>query len=428
MRALGWTGKGPASLAVSGGGDSLALMHLYGEWARERGAELPAVLIVDHGLRAQSSREAERTARWARRAGFEAHVLSWRGKKPHADVEAAARNARLRLIGEWCRAQGAKTVFLAHTEDDQAETFLLRLARGSGVDGLAAMQACSRYPLAGFDIEVLRPLLGMARSELREFLAERSQPWLEDPMNMDPRFARARLRAVMPAFRSAGLTSSRVAGAARHLGRAREALEAAANALLSKAAQFDQAGYALLDGAALARAPREIGLRAVAAVFMAVSGEAYRPRFEKLDRLFDAVVVSAKSSGRTLHGCRVSAAPRAFQTFGTRTLLVTRDARPALRAPDVLLRPGRDAVWDNRFRLRFGGETKAGALRVRALGERPDLAEVLAHVPAPARASLPAVFRGAEIVTIPHANPPDRGNFPLAAEFLGVTSSQASGD
>ena len=127
-------------VAVSGGGDSLALMHLLARWARTRRLTAPVVLTVDHGLRKTSAGDARQVAAWAKKAGLKAHVLVWRGKKPKSGIEALAREARYRLMGTWMTKQGINTLFVGHTEDDQAETFLLRLARGSGLDGLAAMR------------------------------------------------------------------------------------------------------------------------------------------------------------------------------------------------------------------------------------------------------------------------------------------------
>src|SRR5689334_5885658 len=130
----------PGAIAVSGGGDSVALMHLLAAWARRRKRQAPAIVTVDHGLRAGSAGDARKVARWAKAAGLKPHALRWEGPHPNSDVEAQARQARYRLMGEWTRAHDITALYIAHTLDDQAETFLLRLIRGSGLDGLAAMR------------------------------------------------------------------------------------------------------------------------------------------------------------------------------------------------------------------------------------------------------------------------------------------------
>jgi tRNA(Ile)-lysidine synthase len=245
--------------------------------------------------------------------------------KPRANLEDAARNARYRLMGEWCLARGVPTILLAHTRDDQAETFLLRLGRGSGLDGLSAMRGRSGFPLAGYDgIEAVRPLLGIGRDELRAYLKERDIGWLEDPMNEDPRFARVRIRRdVIPVLEGAGIATGRIAEAARHLNRAREALESQTRAFLEAHVRFADGGAAFLDGNALRSQPREIGLRVLSAVLMRVSGRTYRPRFERLEHLYDAVMESGPA--RTLSGCRVGAAGEGKRVFGAGTVEVRRE-------------------------------------------------------------------------------------------------------
>ena len=316
----------PGAVALSGGGDSLALMHLLVDWAKFRGAEPPVALIVDHALRPESASEARRAAAFAKKAGLAAHILTREGPAPQSGIEAAARDARYGLIGDWLRKRGISTLYVGHTRDDQAETFLLRLGRGSGLDGLSAMRGVAPFPLAEFaDLNLARPLLGVSRAELRAYLKLSDLSWLEDPMNSEARFARSRIRGLMPALEAAGLSSSRIADAAAHLARARTALELATEAVLARAARPDGSRM-LLDAEALLAAPREVGLRALAALLMAVSGEPYRPRFEALERLFDSIASGKLGRGATLHGCRLFPAPRAAQLFGAKTLILARES------------------------------------------------------------------------------------------------------
>jgi tRNA(Ile)-lysidine synthase len=328
----------PGAVAVSGGGDSVALMLLLAAYAKQAKLPPPIVLTVDHGLRPDSAKDAKAVARMADDAGLKAHVLTFKGAVPKADIEAEARNARYRLMGEWLTANKIGALYVAHTMEDQAETFLLRLARGSGLDGLSAMRSIARYPLAGFDlVRLVRPLLEFPRAALRDYLKSKKQSWLEDPMNADPRFARSKLRAAWPQLEAVGLTASRVADAAEHLGRAREALEGMTEALLARAAKFD-AECALLDAVRLKMAPREVGLRALAAALSRVSGEAYRPRFGRLERLFDSIRDGTLAGGATLHGCIVAPAPRTISAFGTGTLAVTRE-KPRSQPVETPVRP-----------------------------------------------------------------------------------------
>ena len=309
------------AIAVSGGSDSIALMHLAAAWARTHERAAPIVLTVDHGLRKDSKKDAQFVVGAAKNAGLDASVLTWRGAKPDANIESAARDARYRLMGEWCRARGVHVLMVAHSEDDQAETFLIRLMRGSGVDGLAAMRVCAAYPNPTFnDVELVRPLLSLTRKELRGYLEGCGVNWLDDPMNEDSRFDRARIRALWPMLESAGLSRTRIAAAASHLARAREALETRTGEFLTAHTAATPHGM-LIDAKALAAAPREIGLRAVAALLQAEGGRTYRPRFDRLERLYEEMA-SSKPVRRTLHGCRVGPAPKLLRRLGRATLLI----------------------------------------------------------------------------------------------------------
>ena len=317
--------RGPWAVAVSGGGDSLALMHLLRAFAAAQKLTPPIVLTVDHGLRKSSAKDARQVVAWAGQAGLKAHVLTWRGKKPARGVEAGAREARYRLMGAWLAKKGIATLFLGHTQDDQAETFLLRLARGSGLDGLAGMGARAPWPVPGFaQLALARPLLAMRRDHLRDYLIAKGLTWLEDPMNADAAFDRVKIRNAQAALCEAGLSPARIAAAASHLARARESLEIVTQAVLQRAARRLESGLGgiLLDPSALAAAPREVGLRALAAVLMAVGGQAYRPRFDSLERLFDQIAGGTLGGGATLHGCHIRPAARAERDFGSFRLAV----------------------------------------------------------------------------------------------------------
>ena len=304
------------ALAVSGGGDSLALAYLF---SAIENANAP-VLIVDHGLQKDSAKHAKAAARRVKRAGLAHAILTWkppRGLK--AGIEEAAREARYRLMGAWCRTHGIGALLTAHTLDDQAETFLLRLGRGSGVDGLSSMRAVTPLPVPGFeDILLCRPLLGIARAQLRAYLKTKNIPWHEDPMNSDPRFARVRVRALLPILEEAGLPVRRIAEAARHLARAREALEAAAQSFLERHSQT-HAGMLVLNRTALLAAPQEIALRVLVRSFALVTGEKRKPRFEPLEALYRGLTEPAFQA-RTLAGCQIRLSARARAPYGRESL------------------------------------------------------------------------------------------------------------
>jgi tRNA(Ile)-lysidine synthase len=395
MAGLGPFERAPAlAVAVSGGADSLALALLAAGWARRRGGALTA-LTVDHGLRPAAAAEARQVARWLAGRGIAHRRLTWRGAKPSRNIQAAARAARYALMTDWCRRQGVLHLLLAHHRDDQAETLLLRLGRGSGVDGLAAMAPVAELA----DIRLLRPLLGTARDRLIATLDAAGQPWIEDPTNRDPAHARVRLRGLKPALAAEGLTAERLAATAGRLGRARAALESAVAALLAEAAAVYPAGHCRLDPTVLAAAPSEVALRALARALATIGGDVHGPRLDGLERLWAAIAAGRLGGGRTLAGCRVLPRPDG--------LLLCRE--PADIADERMLGPGDSVLWDGRFRVALGTGAARRRFRLGPLGREgwTELAGVLTAVqqkavPAPVRPSLPALRRNGRLVAVPH--------------------------
>ncbi len=410
-------------LAVSGGPDSLALMRLVADWRARSRPDLPVVVFtVDHGLRPGSADEADRVAGWARTAGLEHKTLLWEGRKPAAGIQAAAREARYRLLAEACAKAGLSHLATAHHLDDQAETLLLRLARGSGVDGLSAMPELTQWP----GLTMVRPLLDTPRARLVATLEAIGQPWIEDPSNDDPRFARARLRKLMPALAEEGMTARRLADTAQRLRRARTALEATAAELHNAAVSEDAAGFCRLDRAVLAAAPEEIGLRVLARLLMGVGGSDYPPRLDRLERLYGLVtddLPSADWRGATLSGCRVMAS-------GADVLVVREMGRDGL--PVDRFAGSGTMVWDRRFRIGSypdskvdGSGSKIESFVVRALGV-DGVARIredsrLRDIPLAAARAAPGVFAGDRLVAAPLVerqpgtySPPD-----FAFAFLG---------
>ena len=255
-------------LAVSGGSDSMALMALYHAYRTAHPSAPEAIVAtVDHGLRPDAADDVRFVLDAAAGLGLPAIARRWDGDKPASDIQAAARTARYRLLGEIAAERGAGAVLTAHTRDDQAETFLLRLARGSGVKGLAAMAPVR--PLAGHAMEeggvaLVRPLLDVSRAALRATLVRAGLGWRDDPSNASDRFARVRMRGLMPALAAEGLHADRLAGTARRLARADAAIDAMVEALAARALAADAYGVLSLDVDAFAGAPEEVRLRLLA--------------------------------------------------------------------------------------------------------------------------------------------------------------------
>ncbi|MSP79511.1 MAG: tRNA lysidine(34) synthetase TilS, partial [Rhodospirillales bacterium] len=281
MAALGPFETRPhLAVAVSGGADSLALALLADPWAKARGGRVTA-LTLDHGLRASSAEEARRVGAWLGHRGIAHRILEWPGAKPRSAIQARARAARYAILGAWCRAAGVLHLLVAHQREDQAETLLLRLAGGSGPDGLAGMSALVEMP----EVRILRPLLGVSRCDLETFLRDSGQEWIEDSSNRDPRFARTRVREGLPALAAQGVTVESLAAAARRFADVRVALEAATAALLARGVRVHPAGFAVLALSEFRAAPAEIAARALARALAAVGGRAYPPALDKAARI-----------------------------------------------------------------------------------------------------------------------------------------------
>lgn len=245
-------------LAVSGGPDSVALMWLAARWRRtlRAGPRLVAV-TVDHGLRRESAREARGVRALARTLDVPHRTMRWRGDKPATGVPAAAREARYRELAAAARAHGATHIVTAHTRDDQAETLLMRLARGSGLTGLAAMaRASERDGLA-----LARPLLDVPKSRLVATLARARISFVEDPANVDPQFTRPRVRALMPALAAEGCDARTLARLAARLARADAALDILADGAARYLGWRDDDPRPGVDAQAFAGLAEEIRVR-----------------------------------------------------------------------------------------------------------------------------------------------------------------------
>ena len=374
------------AVGVSGGADSSALAVLAARWARRRGGRAVA-LTVDHGLRPGSRAEARTVAARLGALGIEHRLLAWRGAKPRSGIQQVARDARYRLLGGWCRANGVLHLLLAHHREDQAETVLQRLGQASGPDGLAGMASVAERA----DLRLLRPCLDLPRARLRATARAHGLDWVEDPSNLDPAFARVRLRSLAPALAEEGLDAAALCASARRLAAARAALEADCAQLLARHAVIHPQGYAELALAPLAAVPPEIARRALERLLVAVGGRDYPPRGARLVRLAESLTGAESWRGRTLAGCRLD--PR-----GEKIVI----AREASRCERRLVSAGETLHWDGRFRIRVNAAGRG--LGIAALGgalPRKAREPWLSDLPGPVRAALPALWRGKSLVAVP---------------------------
>ncbi len=388
-------------LAVSGGADSVALMHLAAQWSRHAGTASPNFLVatVDHGLRAESASEAAWVAARARELRLEHVTLPWRGPKSSTAVQEAARAARYRLLGELALSRGAPptAIAVAHHMDDQAETLLMRLARGSGIDGLSAMPP--RRPIEpGSPIDLVRPLLDIPKSRLAATLRAAGVPWLDDPSNALDHFERVRLRKASAALAAAGLTASSLALSARRLDRARSALNHLAGELERTAVCYHDGAYASIDVRAFTTTDDEMRLRLLQRAMARIGGRQAPPPMARLEQLLARISMAQGCLSATLAGCQIKASPSG--------LLIFRE--PGRRGlPSLSLAPGEHASWDGRFEVGLAADCP-GAVTVKGLPpsawtelRAQGALSPSSDIPRAAAITLPSFWDGQRLLAVP---------------------------
>nr|WP_246549233.1 tRNA lysidine(34) synthetase TilS [Ancylobacter oerskovii] len=321
-------------LAVSGGPDSTALMLLAQQW-RVAMAEGPVLHVasVDHGLRREAAGEAAAVGLLAARLGLSHVVLPLDRPLSRSGIQEAARDARYAALVRHAQAVGAAAIATGHTLDDQAETVLFRLMRGSGLSGLAGMPAERLMP---GEVALLRPLLGLRKAELVAACRQADAGFVEDPSNRDPRFTRARLRLLLPQLEREGLGAERLARLAARVARADAALEAMADQAADAVLEILPAGVFRLSRPDFTLLPAEIGLRLLGRAIRA-SGTEGVPELGKLEALLDWIAKGGIGA-RTLSGALLRATP---------TVLAIAKAPPRRRravGADVNLRDGSETV------------------------------------------------------------------------------------
>ncbi|MBP6679091.1 MAG: tRNA lysidine(34) synthetase TilS [Paracoccus sp.] len=366
-------------IALSGGGDSTALMHLARTWASGR---VLMAATVDHGLRPGSADEARQAGRDAQAFGIPHQILLWH-REGGGNLMAAAREARLRLLSDWARGQGLDAVLLGHTQDDQAETLVMRLNRGAGIDGLSGMapmrEACG--------MRWLRPMLDVSRADLRDWLGAQGIDWAEDPSNRNADYERIRARNALAAL---DLPMAQLAQSAANLAMARDALQAFA-AEVAAGAQAD-AGSLILPLARFRAAPPEIQRRLLVAGLRFVTGAHYPPRRAPLLAAMDALMGDARL---TLDGTILETRAE--------SLHLIREPAAALRSPPGLPDANGVALWDGRWRL----SGLAAGQQVRALGYEPlpDLDWRAAGLSRDQAAASPGIWSGGALIAAPLVSP-----------------------
>ncbi len=363
----------PFAIAVSGGGDSMALLHLALNW--QGGPHSIVALTVDHALREGSAVEARKVKRWCADLGVEHHTLKWRHEPIASGLQAKARAARYDLMTRWCAKHGAATLLTAHTAEDQAETVAMRSKRTQSPRSLAAIWPETHVG----GIRILRPLLGETRASLRAYLVSQKQEWLEDPSNANEKFERVRVRNSAPA-----LALARQAEAAQ-----RTVMRAEAKAQSWCRKHLIIAPYGMMRFSPVAFRKLKGGV--ADAVLLRIIDLAGGTAAEAARRLALIVWLQAPHEAsiqprRTLGGA----------LFAKRKREVIAAREPArIAAATMTLTAGKPLIWDGRFEVCGPrGSTVASASSHNALKSDDE-------IPAFVRAGWPIIMSGNRILATP---------------------------
>lgn len=333
-------GETQLALAVSGGVDSLSLMLLVARWCALQ--DIPprvVVFTVDHGLRPAAKQETKFVADTALNLGFEAQILSGSLKNLKTRVQEKARELRYGLIGRAMDEAGISCLLTGHHCDDQAETVLMRLARGSGVGGLGGMAKISVRQ----DMFVFRPLLNVQREQLEAFMATSDLVPVNDPSNRDIQFERVRWRQHMPALENTGLSSEMIGLSAKRLRRADQALSELTEQIYDEQFAIDSFGCLFFELDELVRQPAELAIRLLARALDDAGGDTQMPTLAQVEALFEHLKSGIFAfKGLTLGGSGIKIKDGIVQIY--------REAG-RLSVKKVDISPGNSLRWDNRFQI-----------------------------------------------------------------------------
>ena len=394
------------ALAVSGGPDSMALLHCACRWKQSRQASL-TILTVNHQLRAEAKDEVTKVAEWAKNLGLPCHTLTIPDKLSGNNISAQAREWRYRLLTRWCRDNHVLHLLTAHHQDDQVETFFNRLERGSGLEGLSCMRQITYMN----GVRLLRPLLSSPKELISQFLLKEKIDWVKDPTNEDDKYFRARFRKIFPQLSDQGLVSApRVMLAIANLQRANAMIEDELSRLTAQYIEISPAGYMMIDTGFLNKAPAEVALRVLNRCLMIIGGHRDSVRYSTLDHLYQRLL-QAPLSTATAAGCCV--------VGGIKNKIMIYRERHAMAAP-LKLEFG-EQLWDCRFivtytaakkdqmhchvgQLSLGRSALLKWLKSNLITLNPVQRHLLKNLPSQVYPTLPAIYQQDQLVVVPYFN------------------------
>lgn len=373
----------PFAVAVSGGADSLALLLLAHEFAQKRESYVVA-LTVDHDLRPASKEEALTVEKWAQKRGIKHVILKWEGVKPQTRCQEKAREARYRLLTGWCQHNNIRTLLLGHHQQDQEETFLLRLSAGSGLDGLKGMK--KRIMRGG--ICCVRPLLEIPKEQIRQLLTDQNHEWIEDPSNLNPRYFRGRLRNFL---QKEGLSSLRLTETMKKLHTDADFIQDSLQKIIESVVSLHGEGYVSIEKEAYHQLHPALSCRLLSLVMQWFSKKDYSIGSKKI-RGIEAKI--KRGSSFTAGGI--------WWTFSPKKIFLFREPR-SLEKEFFVSDLYKICLWDQRFfidpKLR---EYVPKESIIKPLGFFPELKRVInSSLPSRAQRTLPALWVKGKVVAVP---------------------------
>ncbi len=332
--------KNTVAVGVSGGIDSMCLLLTLNEWSKKNNTKVIAI-TVDHKLRKSSTEEALYVSKICNEFNIEHHILTWEGEKSSENLEAKARDKRYELISNFCKNNNIKYLITAHHIEDQAETFFIRLFRGSGIEGLSSMQEKTNI----FDITIIRPFLHLHKSFLKNFLIENSIDWIEDETNFDEKFLRNKIRLFLNSFEDKEIITERINFAVNEINKCKENFLKQVSEAEDKIIkfEFDRCIFYVKN---IFKYDNNIVLRLLVKALMNESGNIYKPRLEKLKRLFDEIVKfyfdKTINLKYTFYGCVI-------EKINNDEIAIYREYNSI--GDDIKLEFNKEVVWDNRFKI-----------------------------------------------------------------------------
>ena len=385
----------PIALAVSGGPDSTAMMQIAALSKKLKNNNV-TVIVVDHGLREESKNEANIVGQNAKLLGFKFKILKWDGVKPKTRIQEIARKTRYKLMTSWCKKKGIEKLFLAHHLDDQVETFLMRLGKGSGVDGLAVMN----YVTEISSLKLVRPFLEIPKTRFIKILSITNLEWISDPSNFSSDYKRSRIRKILPILSKEGINSKQIGLVIKRMRSAKDALNTQTNILLKKyLSNVDNVAYFLNKELLKDVKEKEILLRVLEKIFMNISGSIYPPRRNKLENIISWILKNNNIKAKTLTGVVVRKRKS--------ELIFYREPDDCYKSVNIRPLTSRYSCWDDRFFLKAN---KSNDLQIRALGdvgitilkeEKILKRQGFQNVPLSAWKTVPGVWSKKRLISVP---------------------------